>query len=135
MTSPVLRRGRGSNAPYLSGAWELGEEWSQKRVSLLEQKETIDRQVLEQVAGVLKVPVEAIQNFDEDRVINIISNTFNDQSNGYNHYPTFNVNSLEKWLESLEEVKRLNSELLRVKDEQIASKNEQIALLKEMVKK
>lgn len=113
----------------------MGEEWSQKRVSLLEQKETIDRQVLEQVAGVLKVPVEAIQNFDEDRVINIISNTFNDQSNGYNHYPTFNVNSLEKWLESLEEVKRLNSELLRVKDEQIASKNEQIALLKEMVKK
>ncbi len=116
-------------------AWELGEEWSQKRVSLLEQKESIDRQVLEQVAAALKVPVEAIQNFDEDKVINIISNTFNDQSNGYNHHPTFNVNPLEKWLEALEQIKILNAEVIRVKDEQIAAQKEQIALLKEIMRK
>lgn len=120
-------------------AWELGEEWSQKRVSLLEQKESIDRQVLEQVAAALKVPVEAIQNFDEDKVINIISNTFtsNDTStlNAVNPNSTFNINPLEKWLESLTEIKRLNAEIIRVKDEQIAAQKEQIVLLKEIVKK
>lgn len=130
MTSPVLRRGRGSNAPYLSGAWELGEEWSQKRVSLLEQKETIDRQVLEQVAAVLKVPVEAIQNFDDEKVINIISNTFNNHDHSIPQFAhTINNNQtfspMDKWLEALEEIKRLNAEIIRVKDEQIT-------LLKEM---
>lgn len=68
----------------------------------------------------LKVPVQALQNFDEEQAVNIISNTFNDQSNGYNYYPQFNINPIEKWIESLEEIKRLNAELLRVKDEQIA---------------
>lgn len=116
-------------------AWELGEDWNQQKVSLLEQKETIDRQILSQVAAILKVPMEAIQNLDEEKVINIISNTFNDQSNGYNYYPTFNINPLEKWLESLDEIKRLNAEIIRAKDKQIAAKEEQIALLKEMVKK
>jgi len=49
--------------------------------------------------------------------VNIISNTFNDQSNGYNYYPTFNINPMEKWLEALKEIKRLNAELLKVERE------------------
>nr|MBU3861779.1 XRE family transcriptional regulator [Flavobacterium sp. MC2016-06] len=68
---------------------------------------------------VLKIPVEAFQNFDEEQAINIISNTFNDQSNGYNYYPNFNINPIEKWIEALEEIKRLNLELLKTKDEHI----------------
>ena len=56
----------------------LGEDWNQKKVSLLEQKEMIDDALLEQVAKVLKVPAEAIRNFNEDAAINIISNTFQD---------------------------------------------------------
>ena len=59
-------------------ASELGEDWNQKKISLLEQKETIEPGLLEQVAKVLKVPVEAIKNFDEMAAINIISNTFSD---------------------------------------------------------
>ncbi len=59
-------------------AYELGEDWTQKKVSLLEQKESIDNVLLEQVAKALKVPVEAIKNFDEMAAINIISNTFTD---------------------------------------------------------
>jgi len=59
-------------------ASELGEDWNQKKVSLLEQKETIESGLLEQVSKVLKVPVEAIKNFDEMAAINIISNTFSD---------------------------------------------------------
>ena len=54
-------------------ATELGEDWNQKKVSLLEQKETIEDDLLQQVAKVLKVPVEAIKNFDEEKAVNIIS--------------------------------------------------------------
>lgn len=59
-------------------AYELGEDWNQKKISLLEQKELIENDILAQVAKILKVPVQAIENFDEDSVINIVSNTFSD---------------------------------------------------------
>src|SRR5258708_5580421 len=68
-------------------ATELGNDWNQQKISLLEQKETIEAALLQQVSKVLKVPIEAFQNFDEEQAVNIISNTFNDQSNGYNYYP------------------------------------------------
>jgi transcriptional regulator with XRE-family HTH domain len=100
-------------------AHELGDEWSQKKISLLEQKVTVEDNILAQVSEILKIPVEAFQNFDEEQAVNIISNTFNDQSNGYNYYPTFNLNPVEKWIEALEEIKRLNAEIIRLKDEQI----------------
>ncbi|WP_294278983.1 helix-turn-helix transcriptional regulator [uncultured Chryseobacterium sp.] len=100
-------------------ALDLGDEWNQKKVSLLEQKDVIEEAILQKISEILHIPVEAFQNFDEEQAINIISNTFNDQSNGYNYYPTFNVNPIEKWIEALEEIKRLNAELLKSKDEQI----------------
>lgn len=100
-------------------AYDLGEDWNQKKISMLEQKDLIEDNLLKQISGALRIPVEAFQNFDEEQAVNIISNTFNDQSNGYNYYPTFNVNPVEKWIEALEEIKRLNLELLKAKDEQI----------------
>ncbi len=73
-------------------AYELGDDWNQKKISLLEQKEEIEPDILEQVAKVLKVPVEAIKNFDEEAAVNIISSTFNDHAIGYarTYSPTFN---------------------------------------------
>jgi len=61
-------------------ATELGEDWNQKKVSLLEQKETIEDDLLQQVAKVLKVPVEAIKSFDTEQAINNINNTFHDNA-------------------------------------------------------
>ena len=40
-------------------ALDLGYDWNQKKVSLLEQKETIKNQLLEKLFEVLKIPVEA----------------------------------------------------------------------------
>jgi transcriptional regulator with XRE-family HTH domain len=100
-------------------AADLGDDWNQQKISLLEQKETIDLAILQQVSAVLKIPVEAFQKFDEEQAVNIISNTFNDQSNGYNYYPQITINPIEKWVEALEEIKRLNAEVIRVKDEMI----------------
>lgn len=57
-------------------AFELGEDWNQQKISLLEQKETIDTSLLQQISDALKIPVEAIRNFDEEAAIKVISNTF-----------------------------------------------------------
>jgi len=38
-------------------AIELGDDWNQKKTSLLEGKETIEPQILDEVAKALKVPV------------------------------------------------------------------------------
>ncbi|MBB6330345.1 transcriptional regulator with XRE-family HTH domain [Chryseobacterium sediminis] len=85
-------------------AFELGDDWNQKKVSLLEQKETVESDILVQVAQILKVPAEAIENFDEEQAVNIISNTFtsNDTStlNAINVQPTFNP--LDKMVELYE---------------------------------
>ncbi|RUT68748.1 XRE family transcriptional regulator [Flavobacterium cupreum] len=61
-------------------AYELGDDWNQKKISLLEQKELIENDILDQVAKILKVPVKAIENFDEDSAINFIANTFHDSA-------------------------------------------------------
>jgi transcriptional regulator with XRE-family HTH domain len=100
-------------------AFDLGEDWNQKKISLLEQKDIVEDDLLEAISKALKIPVEAFKSFDEEQAVNIISNTFNDQSNGYNYYPTFNINPVEKWIEALNEIKRLNDELLKAKDEHI----------------
>ncbi|WP_294296106.1 helix-turn-helix transcriptional regulator [uncultured Chryseobacterium sp.] len=103
-------------------AFDLGEDWNQKKISLLEQKSVVEEALLQKISEVLNIPVEAFQNFDEEQAINIISNTVNnnDHASGnslFSYYPT--VNPIEKWIEALEEIKRLNSELLKSKDEQI----------------
>jgi transcriptional regulator with XRE-family HTH domain len=102
-------------------ALELGDEWNQRKVSLLEQKDVIEQELLEQVAKVLKVPVEAIKNFDEEAAVSYI-NTFQDNSVSHviGNYGTYNFNPIDKWLEALEENKKLYSALLKEKDEKIA---------------
>lgn len=62
-------------------ALSLGEDWSPKRVSLMEQKESIESNILEQVAAIFKIPVEAIENLDEEQAVNIIANTFHTNDN------------------------------------------------------
>lgn len=71
-------------------AFELGDDWNQKKVSILEGKETIDENVLLVVAKALKVPSDAIKNFDEQAAINIISSTLHDNAGSIFYNPTFN---------------------------------------------
>lgn len=95
-------------------AFELGEDWNQKKVSLLEQKETVESDVLAQVAQILKVPAEAIENFDEEQVINIISNTASfdncQQPAFFNNHPTFNP--LDKMVELYERMLKQQQEMI-----------------------
>ncbi len=64
-------------------ATELG--MSQQNLSNLEQRESIDPDLLSQVAKALKIPIEAIRNFTEEATFNIVSNTYNDHSSSVNY--------------------------------------------------
>jgi len=100
-------------------ALDLGEDWNQKKISLLEQKETIENQLLEKISEVLKIPVEAFQNFDEEQAVNIIANTFSLDNgsifNAHNTNPIFNP--VETILKIHEEKIALYERMLKEKDE------------------
>ena len=98
-------------------AYELGDGWNQQKISLLEQKETIDLPLLKQISNAMKVPVEAFQNFDDEQAVNIISNTFDNGSilNAINHNPTFHP--IEQIIKLHEEKIALYERMLKEKDE------------------
>lgn len=95
-------------------AFDIGGDWNQKKVSLLEQKEVIEDALLKQIAEVLKIPVEAFQNFDEEQAINIISSTFNDNAIGV---IVNNNNPVDKIIQLHEEKIALYERMLKEKDE------------------
>ena len=82
-----LRELRGIKQEALAA--ELG--MSQQSVSRIESSETVEDALLEKIGVVLGVSPEAIKNFNEEAVFNIIANTFNDSSsNNNNYFCTFN---------------------------------------------
>ncbi len=92
---------------------------SQQAVSLLEQKETIDTPLLQKISALLKIPVEAIQNFDEEQAVNIIANTFGDHANFFN-YGTMHIHPIDKLIQLHEEKIALYERMLKEKDEMMA---------------
>lgn len=98
-------------------ALDLGDDWNQKKISLLEQKDVIDENLLKAISHALKIPVEAFQNFDEEQAINFISNTFHDTQGLINYSPTFNNNSIDKLVQLHEEKIALYERMLKEKDE------------------
>ena len=92
---------------------------SQQSVSLLEAKETIDPETLEKIAEVLKVPVDAIKNFNEEAAVNIIANTFQDESVAYAYNYKCTFNPLDQYIETVEKNERLYEELLKSERERL----------------
>lgn len=102
----------------------MGDDWNQMKISRLEGKEEIEDGILDEVARALKIPVEAIKNFDEEAAINIVANTVNNHDNAtgnslFSYYPTFNP--VDKIVEILEQANK--------------EKNEEIAMLRKEIEK
>jgi transcriptional regulator with XRE-family HTH domain len=97
----------------------LGYDWNQKKISLLEQKEIIEPALLQQVSSALKIPVEAFENFDEEQAVNIIANTFHADNSSVGLSLTTTINPMEKWLEAIEENKKLYERLLQAEKEKV----------------
>jgi transcriptional regulator with XRE-family HTH domain len=101
-------------------AYELGDEWNQKKISLLEQKEENEVSLLTQIAEVLKLPVEAFQNFDEEQAVNIIASTFHHTQGIVNYNSTFQNNPVDKIMQLHEEKIALYERMLNEKDVMMA---------------
>jgi transcriptional regulator with XRE-family HTH domain len=103
-------------------AFEL--DMSQQAISQMEQKEVLDKELLERIAEVLKVPAEAIRRFDEAATINVIANNFFDNASVIQNVP---FNPFEKWMDALEENKKLYMAVIKEKDEHIGSLKKMIS--------
>lgn len=91
---------------------------SQQTVSNLERSETIEANLLSQVAQILGVTPEAIENFSEESVFNVINNTFQDSSSNNNNYMC-TVNPIDKLIEAHEDIKKLYERLLEAEKSKV----------------
>lgn len=117
-------------------AYALGEEWNQKKISQLEDKEAIDDKLMEEIAGALKVPVGVIKNFDENATMMNIQHTYeaaSNNSNTENYNYQCDINPIEKWTEALEEIKRLNEESKKLYERLLQTEREKVELLQKML--
>jgi transcriptional regulator with XRE-family HTH domain len=97
---------------------------SQQAISQLEQKEALDREMLEKVSKSLRVSAEAIEKFNEEAAFNIVAHDTHDHSASVNYYCTFNP--IDKLMEAMDENKKLYEALLK-------SEREKITLLEKML--
>jgi transcriptional regulator with XRE-family HTH domain len=98
-------------------------DMTQQAISQLEQKEIIDHAFLKDIAKAMNVSTDIIERMTEDAANNFI-NTFNDTS-AFNYQSTFNP--LEKYIEAVEENKRLYEELLKSEKEKFTILQEKFA--------
>lgn len=116
---------------------QLGGDWTQKKISYLEAKEVIEPELLDDLAKALKVPAEAIRNFDEEKAIYNIQNNYegsNNQgsNNGINNYQC-NFNPLDKYVEAVEENKKLHEKNEKLYEALLKSEREKIGLLERLM--
>ncbi|URC11743.1 helix-turn-helix domain-containing protein [Flavobacterium sp. B183] len=92
---------------------------NQQAISIIENSETVDEEKLIQIAKALGVTVEAIKNFSEEAVFNIIGNTVNNHDNAgfFQYQPTFNP--LDKLIETFQEKEKLYERLLQAEKDKI----------------
>ena len=109
-------------------AFDLGNEWNQKKISMLEQKDIIEDDILKQISNSLKIPVEAFQNFDEEQAVNLISCNFSDNAMFNNRIEIFNNNPIE-------DIKKLHEEKIALFERMLKEKDEMMARLEKLINK
>ncbi|TPG36335.1 helix-turn-helix domain-containing protein [Flavobacterium pectinovorum] len=94
---------------------------TQQSISIIEGSESVDDEKLKAIAEALGVPAEVIRNFSEEAVFNIIGNTIdieNNNGSAISYGCTFNP--LDKFLESIEENKKLYQQLIQAEKDRVA---------------
>ena len=114
-------------------ALELGDDWSQKKISQLEAKEVIDDAILEQVSQALKIPKETLENLDAQEAVVNIQNSY-DNSTGANNINNQYINPEEQWMKALTEVQRLNEENKTLYERLLKSEQDKVTLLEAVLK-
>ncbi len=98
---------------------------SQQTISRLESREEIEDELLDRIAKILNVPVDAIKNLSDENAVNIISNTFQDESaanvNSTNHFRC-NFNPLDKVIELYERIVKEKEEQIIALEQRLKEK-------------
>jgi len=94
-------------------ATELGI--SQQAISKIEQSAEVEEDALIKIAKVLGLTADAIKNFSEEAVFNIIGNTYHDNSASLNYQCSFNP--IDKIVELYNEKVALLERLLQAEKE------------------
>ncbi len=98
---------------------------SQATLSSYEKKDKLEQDILEKIAKVLDIPVEAITELEQGASINIISSTLHDNSGSIFNQPTFNP---------IDKVVELYDEKIALYERMLKDKEEAISLLHEVLK-
>lgn len=102
---------------------------SQQKISLLEQRETIEKGMLEKIAGIMNVPVEALERLEEEQAFNIIANTFNNSS-----LPIMN-DTVNNTYHPVDKLLQLHEEKIALYERMLKEKEEMMAKLEEYLRK
>lgn len=87
---------------------------SQQKMSVIENTEELDDTKLNEIAKALEVPANAIREYSDEKMLNIINSTITD-SPIYNNFCNFNP--LDKLVEAYDENKKLYERLLQAEKE------------------
>lgn len=87
---------------------------SQQKMSVIENTEELDDAKLNEIAKALEVPANAIKEYSDEKMLNIINSTITD-SPIYNNFCNFNP--LDKLVEAYDENKKLYERLLQAEKE------------------
>jgi transcriptional regulator with XRE-family HTH domain len=115
-------------------AADLGDDWNQQKISLLEQKETIDPSLLQQVSSALKIPAEAIQNFDEEQAIVNIQNNYEGANSGSGTLNN-NANYVDCTFNPIEKLVQLHEEKIALYERMLKEKDEMMGRLERLIEK
>jgi len=115
-------------------AEKLGGDWTQRKLSYIETREVLEKDLIDQLADALKVPAEAILNFDEEKAIyNIQHNYEGANTQGPIFGGTNTINSSDKRDQLTEENKKLYEENKRLYEELLRVEREKNALLERLL--
>lgn len=117
-------------------AKQLGPDWTQGRVSMLEGKEIIEPELIREIAKNLNVSPQAIENLTDEVATNYFNNNFYDHSsNGAiaSSNFTLNFNPIEELLKSFNDYKALNEKNTKLHEELLKVEREKNALLERLL--
>ena len=95
---------------------------SQQTISRIEKSEEVDEAKLKQIADALQVSVDAIKNFNEEAIINYISNTNNNHDSAVNAIIYYQLSPVEKIAELYERLLKSEREKNELLEAQLKKK-------------
>ena len=90
---------------------------TRQAISKIEHSATIEDEKLEQIAKSLGVSVEGIKNFNEEATFYYIQNNYEGSSSNYNGLYECTFNPLEKYMELIQENRKLYQQLIQTERE------------------